>query len=244
MWPPPSVTMVGRDTKLARARRYPYEIPRGSYTWKDGAVAPFDPAARSGRTPVLAVGSNQSPQQLTRKFGTDGEIPVQRARLAGFDIYYSAHITAYGSVPAMLQHAPGTVVSLSVTWLDNRQLDLMHETELRAANYRYGAIDNIDLALDCGSNLDQVHLYIGMHGHLVHDGDAVALAAIPAAGRRLKALTAVEVLEIVRERVSPADGPEEFILKLVDDSRFRTACTSAIAADAVPFAHPDPNPDA
>jgi len=227
-----------RAAKIARARGYPYEIPRGSYTWTGGAVAPFDPAARSGRTPVLAVGSNQSPQQLTRKFGNTGEIPVQRALLADFDIYYSAHIAAYGSVPAMLQRAPGAAVSLSVTWLDGKQLDTMHETELRAANYRYGAIEEIDLVLDDGTRLDAVHLYVGVHGHLMHEGDAVALAAIPAAGRRPKALSTAEVLEIVRERVAPATGPEDFVLRLVDDGAFRAACTAAIAADAAPFAHP------
>lgn len=226
-----------RNAKLARAQGYPYAIPAGSYTWKGGVIAAFESAARSDRTPVLAVGSNQSPQQLTRKFGNIGEIPVQRAQLADFDIYYSAHITAYGAVPAMLQRAPGTAVTLSVTWLDGAQLATMHETELRAANYRYGAIEEVDLVLDCGSRLDEVHLYVGMHGHLVHDGEAVALAAVQAAGRRPKALTTAEVLEIVRKRVAPADKPEDFVLRLVDDRSFRAACTAAIAVDAVEFSH-------
>ncbi|MCK5621123.1 MAG: hypothetical protein KAJ11_02450, partial [Alphaproteobacteria bacterium] len=88
--------------KLDRARGYPYAIPEASYVWRAGEVAAFDPAMRKDRTPVLAIGSNQSPRQLTRKFGDEGEIPVQRARLRDFDIYYSAHITGYGSVPAML----------------------------------------------------------------------------------------------------------------------------------------------
>jgi len=234
----PTGPQQARVAKLARARDYPYSIPIGSYMWKDGAVAPFDAAARSGRTPVLAVGSNQSPQQLSRKFGESGEIPVQRARLVDFDIYYSAHITAYGSVPAMLQRAPGTAVTLSVTWLDDEQLAAMHETELRAANYRYEAIGNIDLALDCGQRLGEVDLYVGVHGHIVHEGNAIALTAAPATGRRPKALTTAEVLEIVRKRFAPTEKPENFVLRLVDDQGFRAACTAAIAADAVPFAHP------
>ena len=233
--------MPDRTAKLARARDYPYAIPGDSYTWKGGAVTVFDPDARSRRTPVLAIGSNQSPQQLTRKFGGTGEIPVQRARLADFDIYYSAHITAYGAVPAMLQHAPGTAVALSVTWLDDRQLGIMHETELRAANYRFAAIDDIDLALDCGSRLSDICLYVGVHGHLTHEGEAVAMAAAPAEGRRPKALSTAEVLEIVRERFSPRDDPADFVLKLVDDNGFRAACTANLAEDAVPFAHPARN---
>jgi hypothetical protein len=227
-----------REAKLARARSYPYGIPDGSYTWKGGIIAPFDPAARRARTPVLAVGSNQSPEQLSRKFGEVGEIPVQRARLADFDIYYSAHITTYGAVPAMLQHAPGTSVTLSVTWLDDRQLEFMHETEIRAGNYWYGAIGEIDLTLDCGTRLREVNLYVGVHGQLMHEGEAVALAAIPAERRRPRALTTAEVLEIVRRRVSPLDSADEFVLRLVDDRGFRAACTEALAADAVSFAHP------
>ncbi len=233
-----SGTSPERAAKLSRARDYPYAIPAGSFLWRGGAIAEFDPAARAGRTPVLAIGSNQSPQQLTRKFAESGEIPVQRARLADFDVYYSAHITAYGAVPAMLQHAPGTGVTLSVTWLDDRQLAIMHDTELRAANYRYAVIEDIDLALDCGSRLSDVHLYVSRHGHLLHDGTAVAMAAAPAEGRRPRALTTAEVLDIVRRRVSPTADPVDFVVRLVDDAGFRAACSAAIATDAVPFAHP------
>lgn len=227
-----------RRAKLARAREYPYEIPAGSYIWRGGAVAPFDPAARRGRLPVLAVGSNQSPRQLSRKFGDQGEIPVQRAHLADFDIFYSAHITAYGSVPAMLQRSPGTEVTLSLTWLDDRQLEAMHATELSAAKYEFAVIENIDLALDCGATLNSVHLYAGVNGHLVNAGDAVALAAIAAEGRRFKALDTAGMLEIVRRRVAPAEDPDEFVLKLVDDQAYRAACTDRIATDSVTFGHP------
>ena len=230
--------MPETKARLARARGYPYAIPEGSYVWRGGAIDAFDPAIRKDRTPVLAIGSNQSPEQLTRKFGHKGEIPVQRAQLRDFDIYYSAHITGYGSVPAMLQRAPGAQATLSVNWLDERQLDLMHGTELYAAKYKYAVIEDIGLALDCGADLDFVHLYVGVNGHLLHDGDAVALSAVPAKGRRPKALTTAEVLEIVRERFSPGDGADEFVLKLVGDPDFRAACTEAISGDAVPFGHP------
>lgn len=230
--------MPETKAKLARARGYPYAIPEASYVWRGGEVASFDPAMRKDRTPVLAIGSNQSPRQLTRKFGNGGDIPVQRARLRDFDIYYSAHITGYGSVPAMLQHAPGTEVTLSVNWLDDRQLDVMHGTELTAAKYQYAVIEDIGLALDCGTDLDFVHLYVGVNGHLMHGGEALALSAMPAKGRRPKALTTAEVLEIVRERFAPGHESDEFVLKLVDDPGFRAACTEAISGDAVPFGHP------
>lgn len=230
--------MSDRQARLDRARSYPYEIPDGSYLWRGGAVTPFDPGARTGRLPVLAVGSNQSPQQLTRKFGDRGEIPVQRARLTDFDIFYSAHITAYGSVPAMLQHSPGTEVTLSVTWLDSGQIETMHATELSAAKYEFAVIEDIDLALDCGASVNSVHLYAGVNGHLMHDGDAVGLAATPAMGRRPRALSTAEVLEVIRNRISPATEPDAFVLKLVDEPAFRAACTERIATDSMIFGYP------
>lgn len=225
-------------TKLERARGYPYAIPAASYVWRDGKVSGFEPGLRKDRMPVLAIGSNQSPEQLSRKFGEKGEIPVQRARLQDFDIYYSAHITSYGSVPAMLQHSPGTVVELSVNWLDERQLELMHGTELSAAKYQYQIIEDVSLALDCGTDLDFIHLYVGVNGHLLHEGDAVALAAMPAKGRRPRAVTTAEALELARARFSPDDSPDEFVLKLIGDRGFRDACTAALSSDAVPFTHP------
>jgi hypothetical protein len=224
--------------KLDRARGYPYAIPEESYVWRGGETTAFDPGMRKDRTPVLAIGSNQSPQQLTRKFGTEGEIPVQRARLRDFDIYYSAHITGYGSVPAMLQRAPGTDVTLSVNWLDERQLDIMHGTELYAAKYRYEVIEGINLALDCGTEMDFARLYVGVNGHLMHEGEAVALAAIHADARRPSALTTAEVLEVVRERFAPEYDSDAFVLKLVEDIDFRADCTRAISSDSVPFGHP------
>lgn len=223
---------------LDRARGYPYAIPDHSYVWRGGKVAAFDPSLRNGRHPVLAIGSNQSPEQLTRKFGDRGEIPVQRAALKDFDVYYSAHISQYGAVPAMLQRAPGTEVTLAVTWLDDRQLDIMHGTELSAAKYEYAVIEDIRLGLDCGTALDFVHLYIGVNGHLMHEGDAIALSAMAASGPRPRSLTTAEVLELVRKRFSPADDPEGFVLRLAQDSGFRAACSEAISADAVSFAHP------
>jgi hypothetical protein len=236
--------MTQRFAKLDRARGYPYAIPGQSYVWRGGEVAAFDPLLRNGRHPVLAIGSNQSPDQLTRKFGDEGEIPVQRARLHDFDVYYSAHITRYGAVPAMLQHAPGTEVTLAVTWLDDRQLDIMHGTELSAAKYEYAVIEDIRLGLDCGTALDFVHLYVGVNGHLLHEGDAVALSAVAANGRRPKAVTTAEVLDVVRERVSPGDDSDDFVLRLVEDSEFRAACTEAISVDAVSFSHPARRADA
>ena len=79
--------------RLHRARNYPYDFPAHSFTYRDGALGDFEPALTDNRTPVLAIGSNQSPQRLAQKFGHDAShvIPVQRAQLADFDVVFSAH---------------------------------------------------------------------------------------------------------------------------------------------------------
>jgi len=227
-----------RSAALARARDYPYPLPSHSYHWRGGQVFDFDPALTAGRTPVLAVGSNQAPAQLTRKFGHDPavEIPVQRCRLTDFDTVYSAHIASYGAVPAMLQTAPGTTVTLFVNWLSDQQLPVMHATELSTANYHYGRLDDIDLTLeDGGDALQSVHAYISRRGHVVLDGDAVALAVVPAEGRRRPAKTTAQMLEHAHARLAPDHALDDFILRLIGDAPYRRDCVKSLAANAGAF---------
>ena len=113
---------------------------------------------------------------------------------------------------------------------------------MTAAKYQYAVIEDIGLALDCGTDLDFVHLYVGVNGHLMHDG-----------GRRRAVRHAGEgpPPEGADDGGSAGDGTgtiftrhdaDAFVLKLVDDPGFRAACTEAISGDAVPFAHPPGRP--
>ena len=98
---------------VRHALSYPFEIPTRSYVVDGDGYAELAESAAppdvSGRRPVLALGSNQSPAQLIRKYeGLGlGPIPVVRARLADFDVVYSAHVARYGSIPATLRPCPG-----------------------------------------------------------------------------------------------------------------------------------------
>ncbi|MHA1536942.1 MAG: hypothetical protein ACTSUD_05250, partial [Alphaproteobacteria bacterium] len=191
-----------------RALRYPYDAPDGSYTLRGGRVRPFAPEEIEGRLPVLAVGSNRSPERLRRKFGTgtDATVPVQKARLGDFDVVYSAHVTGYGAVPAMLQHHPGAEVEIAVTWLDAAQLEAMHATEGLGVNYDFGIVEGVRLTFDNGAELDSVHLYVGRRGHArVRAGEpgATALAAIACAGRGWPVKDVPEMLAWLGARIAP-----------------------------------------
>jgi len=91
---------------LARARAYPFGVPRGSFSVRGGRREPPVALEPGDRTALLAFGANASPEALARKLaGTDAErdaLPVVACALEGFDVVHSAHVSPYGSIPAAL----------------------------------------------------------------------------------------------------------------------------------------------
>ena len=89
---------------LALALGYPYPLPDASFVVDGAHVAAMTAekatALCEGRTPVLAVGSNQSPEQIVRKFShmSCPPIPAERCVVHDFDSVYSAHVTGYLSL--------------------------------------------------------------------------------------------------------------------------------------------------
>lgn len=224
---------------LALAKSYPYPAPESSYLFADGEAGPIERADFEGRVPVLAHGSNRSPVQLKRKFGSAAEIPVSLGWLADYDVVYSAHITQYGAVASTLQHRPGTRVRLAINWLDEAQLARMHETE-GPSNYAFGRLAGIDLSLEHGPVVErrEALVYLGRNGCLDLDDGPVGLAAVAAEGRGHHARHQEEALDLVRARHRPEMGLEDMILEAVRDSSRRLALTGEMKARAVPVAAP------
>lgn len=225
---------------MALAKGYPYLIPATAYVCQAGSWRPLPggvPAALTeGRTAVMALGSNRSPEQLTRKFCTGyGAVAVSLARIGGFDVVYSAHVSRYGAVPATIHPAPGVTAEVSVTWLDDRQLARMHETEAVGVNYDYGVFTGIVLTLDDGGVLDSVYSYVGRRGALRHDGEPVAMAEAAAGGRIFAARDQIGVQSLVRDRVAAGQDLDAMIAGHAADADSRQRTTAAISADAVPF---------
>ncbi|MBT3306115.1 MAG: hypothetical protein HN377_06485 [Alphaproteobacteria bacterium] len=195
----------------------------------------------SGRRPVLAVGSNQSPEQLLRKFNDPdcGPIPVIRARLVDFDVVYSPHVAAYGSIPATLAYSPGTVVSVFVNWLTPDEEDRMHATEVPSGNYHFGRLDGIELQLDRGQTLTSAFVYCSRRGALVRDGRPVALSEIFAEGRQWPSLRQEEIQSHVRDRVDSGRDLDDFIGDAIADALVRRSRTELMMAESQPFEYPD-----
>lgn len=230
-----------RAAILHRARAYPYDAPHDSYTWDRGAVRPFDPTDRAGRTPILAFGSNRAPERLHQKFAHLGDhlIPVEKAWLTDFDVVFAAHITSYGAVPAMLQRAEGVTAEIAVTWLDADQVPIMHASEMSVANYVYARLDDVALRLDGGDTMGHAFCYIGARGHLRgEDGAIIPLLAVHAEGRAVPGLATGETLELIRARVAPDEAPDAFVLRLVETQAYRASVSDLISKDAVTFGYP------
>jgi len=233
-----------RDAALVRAFGYPYALTHTSFVFRAGAAETHRLVERaedfpdvSGRIPVLAVGSNQSPQQLARKFpqAAWGEIPTSRVHLQDFDTVFSAHITGYGSIAAMLFPSPGTRVALYVNWLNESQLEAMHETELPNENYHFGRLEHLDLSVEAGPPLSAVHLYVGQRGAYAPGGFVIPLAEVPAEGRKHIAKSQREILERVRAHVRPGMSLEDFIFSAIESAEDRLAYIEALTTSAQKF---------
>ena len=222
---------------VARAKSYPFRIPERSYLFVEGRDAPWNGhrVDRASRVPVLAAGSNQSPEQLARKYApphADGVIPVQRGTLHGFDVVYAAKFAGYGSIPATFHAAPGTAVTVFVLWLSPSQLMRMHATE---AGYSYDRLAGIRVELEGGGMLDTAYAYCSRFGCL-NLGGAVSLKAIGATGRTSPALAQHEVQDRVRALLAPEMTLDAFIASTVADAAVRAQRAARLAAEALPLA--------
>ncbi|UGY95151.1 hypothetical protein [Streptomyces gobiensis] len=98
-----------------------------------GELLPLRGYDAAGRVPVLAVGSNASPAQLSYKLaraGVSGTVPMVPVRVRGVGVGLSGHISRVGYVSASPWLLLGRESALVVTWLEEAQLAAVDRTEL------------------------------------------------------------------------------------------------------------------
>jgi hypothetical protein len=228
------MTTLAMTTLIALATGYPYEFPTCSYLFADHARHPLPDgllAELTGRIPVIACGSNRAPEQLARKFQDwplPLRIPVLCAKLAGFDVVYSAHFTRYGAIPATLHPSPGAIVDVAVQWLTPAELERMDETEGIGINYDRHHLTGIDLEIEGFGTIGAAETYLSRRGPLIHQGAPVALAAIPCTGRTWPALDQCRVLDLTRRRLAADATLDDFINAIVTDAEYRTQQTKLL----------------
>ncbi len=229
------MTTLAMTTLIALATGYPYEFPACSYLFADHARHPLPDdllAELTGRIPVIACGSNRAPEQLARKFQDwplPLRIPVLCAKLAGFDVVYSAHFTRYGAIPATLHPCPGATADVAVQWLTPAELERMDATEGIGINYDRHHLTGIDLEIEGFGTIHTAETYLSRRGPLIHQDTPVALTAIPCAGRAWPALDQRGVLDLTRRRLAPNATLDGFIHAIVTDAEYRARQTELLA---------------
>lgn len=228
---------------LDLALGYPYLLPKRSYIvdgrdvrdMSTGEIHEF----RSGRVPVLAVGSNQSPEQIVRKFShlDCPPIPCERCEVQDFDSVYSAHVTGYGSIASCLHPSPGTRVTLFVNWLHEDHMPRMHETELGNENYCYAALEDIRIVTEFGLELETVYFYCSNAGAFAPNGAPVPLAEVPAQNRQWQARSQREMQNEIHAMTAPDLNFEGFITSSVSDTDERNRRKAVIREFGMPFSH-------
>lgn len=160
------------------------------------------------RTPIIAYGSNAAPwvlaDKFTRLYGSNTEydgstiIPVTKAILRNFDVTWLAHFTGGGGLPATISAAPGTEVEVWLTWLDDDQLAWMNQSEevgKAGGMYSLNRMPKNQLVTSGYSLSEDPLVYVSCYGALrAPDGDAVAIAQIPANKRTLQAKNTIDTL--------------------------------------------------
>ena len=195
------------DEALAHALGYPWARPGRSFLLRGGEVvllsALDDPATlaawTAARHPVVAFGSNASPDALRRKFGhfdaaEDRDVLVLAGALHDVDVGPAATVTLYGSMPGALFASPGTAVRAAVLWLTPAQVVQLTWSEL---TYAFGRLDRARFVADePGVVVDDLFAYVARLGVFAPEGEPLALAAVAAEGRRARAVTQAEALEL------------------------------------------------
>lgn len=197
---------------VERAMRYPYAVPARAFAQlRHETLSPDDVEIDlAERAPLLAYGSNGSPEVLGRKLALSADpVLVEPAWLHDFDVVYSAHISPYGAVPATLQRSPGTAVRVAVLHLTPEQLTLLSATE---PNYEASTLEDVHCELADGTVRSELSAYLGRHGCLLVDGSEMALIAVPARDRRFAEMSEPQVLEHVRATLAPEESMDSFVL--------------------------------
>ncbi len=237
-----------REDRLARAKRYPYELPKASYLLFEGRKVTdrgHTVNDMEKRKPVLAYGSNAAFEQLKLKYAktlAKELIPVFKVILPGFDVVYSARFSRYGSIPAALAPSKGTVLETFVTYLTDRQLSIMHDSELgktpSKAAYKFGELRGLNAMVDRVGLAERLYLYQSRVGALARDGGMVAYEEVSAQNRKFLAARHEEMLGVMHKVLDGTGDLDDFIIKIADDDEARRDHSASLRESSIPIKLP------
>lgn len=134
------------------------------------ALAAEGAAPLAERTLVVAVGSNQTPQTIARKYRRSGgrvprATPFVRCTVHHLAVGHVPRAAAPGYVPAAPYRAQGERMELVATWFDAEQLAVVDETEPNYDRVRLAAAE-FPLSLATGEQPAHFDVYASRWGVL------------------------------------------------------------------------------
>lgn len=131
------------------------------------------------RTLVLAVGSNQTPRTIARKYARSGaDVPLTtsfvRCTVHDLAVGHVPRAAAPGYVPAAPYRAGGQRMELVATWFDAEQLAVVDATEPNYDRVRLSAA-SFPVTLATGEQPEHVDVYASRWGVLARDGVPIPL---------------------------------------------------------------------
>ena len=178
-WARPGLEVAVMRRDGLQARDGLHEIaPREGLAAVDSALTAEGAAPLDERTLVVAVGSNQSPAVIARKYrraGHDGPAATAflRCTVTDLAVGHSAHVSARGYIAAAPRHAPGAVTDLLATWFDDAQLEIIDRSE---PNYERLELTDADYPVELvtGTRPSRFSVYASRWG-VIADGPPLAL---------------------------------------------------------------------
>lgn len=237
---------------------YPWSRPEGCFVLEEGEgilLGDRDSASRqesvarftgpdSGRLPMLAIGSNASPEGLWRKFGhferpEDRTLFAARGWIHDFDVVAAAELAFYGALPATISPSPGTRVEATAIWLTEAQL-----TQLAWAEIPYW-IGWLKTRFEVGpeasglglADFDNSLVFVNRFGAFAPDSRPLALAPIPAENRAFPTASQEELLGRAAELAyGPNLGAKQLVERIfTQPTEAMRLVTEAVLPHAIPF---------
>ncbi|MFC7375835.1 MULTISPECIES: hypothetical protein [unclassified Brachybacterium] len=139
----------------------------------ESALVTDGAAPLAERTLVVAVGSNQTPETIARKYARSGRdlhpaTPFVRCTVRGLAVGHCAHTSRRGYIPAAPYRAEDVRTELVATWFDDEQLAVVDETEPNYERVRLDAA-RFPLTLATGHRPAHYDVYASSWGVVSRD---------------------------------------------------------------------------
>ena len=191
--------------------------------------------------PVLAAGSNASPEQLGRKLAgtSDFAIPLLHGHVRGWSSVYSGHVTRYGAVPATLFPDTHATTRLHCLLIPPRLLRIFNESE--GPQYKLQTLRGVSFFAAGPERSAQLEIveplaYISVRGAMrfssaTSSASPLRLAPVRTEASEFAAASEAQALTLLHMMTRQTINVWQFIHRLAVDEQFRDECNDYIAAN-------------